>query len=231
MMRNKLLVATILCIAVLGTGQASAQTPLESIGLAKPKITKTHKETKKEEPKVVPQAPQVYVVVAGDTLEKVAETHTTTSDRLWEKNLEIAHPDVIKPGDKLIIPQKEEVLADRPIPTPVIPAQTASQPFYGVFPGNLYDPGQCTWYVKNRKPSLPNDLGDASNWLFSAQARGMATGTTPRIGAVGWTSGHVVFVESVNDDGTVNVSDMNGRYIPYEIGHWTYPASKYVYIY
>lgn len=228
MMRNKLLVATILCIAVLGEGQVSAQPTLESIGLAKPKTIQTQKETK-EEPKVVSQAPQTYTVALNDTLIGIAEAHTTTWERLWQKNLGITHPDVINVGDSLIIPQNDEVLADRPVPTPV--ATTLPQSIIGSLTANLYEAGQCTWYVKNRKPSIPSDLGDASSWLYSAQAKGLSTGSIPRAGAVGWTSGHVVYIESVNSDGTVNYSDMNGRWVAYEVGHGTVSASKYVYIY
>jgi surface antigen len=97
--------------------------------------------------------------------------------------------------------------------------------------GNSYQPGQCVWYVKNLKPEIPNGWGNASNWLYAAQADGWATGTEPRVGAVGWTSGHVVFITGVNSDGTVNYTDMNGNWIPYEVGSGTVSASKYQYIY
>lgn len=97
--------------------------------------------------------------------------------------------------------------------------------------GNTYQAGQCVWYVKNLKPEIPNGWGNASNWLYAAQADGWATGTEPRVGAVGWTSGHVVYITGVNPDGTVDYTDMNGRWIAYEIGSGTKPASYYKYIY
>lgn len=75
--------------------------------------------------------------------------------------------------------------------------------------GNLYDWGNCTWYVKNKRPDLPNNLGDAGNWTYNARIDGLATGSTPRAGAAGVTYGHVVYVESVNGDGTINISEMN----------------------
>lgn len=97
--------------------------------------------------------------------------------------------------------------------------------------GNTYESGQCTWFVKNKRPDIPNSLGNATDWLYNAQALGMAIGTTPAVGAVGWTYGHVVYIESINTDGTVNYSDMNGRYVAFEIGYGTRPASYYTYIY
>ena len=47
-----------------------------------------------------------------------------------------------------------------------------------------------------------------------AQRSGLGVGNTPAAGAVIWTPprdyyGHVGFVESVNPDGSVNISEMN----------------------
>lgn len=238
MMKVRLLLAITAILAVIVTGNVSvsAQTPdLAKLGLAQKSVPK--KESKKTPKRQVPkQAPTIeeYVVVEGDTLKSVSDAHTTTWQRLYAKNPDISNPDLIKPGEKLIIPHSDEVLPDRALPTPVTPAPiSAPAPNIVRAPvsGNTYEPGQCTWYVKSRRPDLPNDLGDASSWLYNAQAQGMATGSTPRVGAVGWSPGHVVYVESVNGDGTVTISDMNGRWVPYELGNYTYPASKYVYIY
>lgn len=74
--------------------------------------------------------------------------------------------------------------------------------------GNGYVWGQCTWYVKNQRPDLPNDLGNGGQWLASAASRGYATGYTPRVGAVAEQAGHVTYVEAVNG-GMVTVSEMN----------------------
>jgi surface antigen len=79
--------------------------------------------------------------------------------------------------------------------------------------GNLYDAGYCTWYVKNRRPDLPNHLGDANMWYVNAQAAGFAVGSQPKKGAVGTTTrgeyGHVVYVEGLNPDGSITISEMN----------------------
>lgn len=80
--------------------------------------------------------------------------------------------------------------------------------------GNLYAPGFCTWYVKNRRPDLPNNLGNANTWYANAAAQGWNVGLTPKKGAVaattaGW-AGHVAYVEGVSLDGLwVTISEMN----------------------
>jgi surface antigen len=79
--------------------------------------------------------------------------------------------------------------------------------------GNTYTYGYCTWYVKNRRPDIPNGWGNANMWFYNAQGQGWPTGYSPRAGAVGQTSagaeGHVVYVERVNGDGTIYISEMN----------------------
>jgi surface antigen len=50
-------------------------------------------------------------------------------------------------------------------------------------------------------------------WPSSARAAGYSTGSTPRVNSVGVISagayGHVVWIEAVNGDGTVDVSQYN----------------------
>lgn len=179
-------------------------------------------------PAIVQKAePQKVKIVKGDTLTKIAKEKNVTVERLFDKNTQLQNPDLLKVGDEIIIPGASEVLESR---KPPVPVQNASQPI-GSSPGNAYEPGQCVWYVKNRRPDIPNNWGNASSWLYNAQAQGWSTGSEPRVGAVGWTSGHVVYIESVNGDGTVTYSDMNGRWIAFEIGGDTVPAGKYQYIY
>lgn len=96
---------------------------------------------------------------------------------------------------------------------------------------NTYEPGQCVWALKEWRPELPNTWGSATTWLSRAEAMGWPTGSEPRVGAVGWVYGHVVLIIAVNSDGTVDYKDMNGRWIPFEIGYGTKDASYYKYIY
>jgi surface antigen len=80
------------------------------------------------------------------------------------------------------------------------------------------------------RPDLPNNLGNANTWVSRAAAQGLATGSAPRVGAVGQQGMHVVYVEAVNGDGTVTISEMNhaGLYVRTVR---TVPASTFMYIY
>ena len=83
-------------------------------------------------------------------------------------------------------------------------------------------------------PWIPNGLGNANTWQKRASSFGLSTGSTPRAGAVGTSTrgslGHVVYVQSVNTDGTINISDMN--YNGWNIVTYrTVSANEYVYIY
>ena len=97
--------------------------------------------------------------------------------------------------------------------------------------GNLYDRGWCTWYAKNRRPDLPNNLGNAITWVSRAKAQGIPTGSSPRAGAIGQRGNHVVYIERVNPDGSVYYSDMNGIAGFNNVGYATVSASTFTYIY
>ena len=131
-----------------------------------------------------------------------------------------------------------------PPPTPATPAQ-ATSPLQPASPvqqappqpparfavaGNTYSRGYCTWYAKNKRPDLPNSLGNAYSWLARAKAQGIPTGSVPRVGAIGQRAMHVVYVERVNADGTVFVSEMNYRGWNI-VSTRTAPASSFQYIY
>lgn len=78
--------------------------------------------------------------------------------------------------------------------------------------GNTYAFGNCTHYAKQRRPDLPNNLGHAKYWASQAAAQGIATGSTPQVGAIGVTTGgyygHVVYIESVSGD-YMTISEKN----------------------
>lgn len=199
---------------------------------------------KKEEPKPKPveapkPVPAVYTVVEGDNLTKIGTAHNVEWQRLWAKNTQLTHPDVIHVGDQITIPLADEVL-QRDLPaavslpaSTVAPAQLETGASYGG--GNTYDWGYCTWYVKNKRgATLPNGLGNANMWYWNAQRTGLPVGSEPRPGAVGTTTrgslGHVVYVESINADGSIQISEMNAP----TFGGVTYrraTASEFVYIY
>ena len=193
--------------------------------------------------------PVVHTVKRGETLTDIAKRHDTDWKRLYFKNKQIKHPDVIHAGDKLTIPDKDEKLKKRPIQSLQAPqadnrsasggrtantvrrsAPRATAISRGSSAGNLYVRGYCTWYVKNRRPDLPNNLGNAITWVSRAAAQGLSTGRTPRAGAVGQQGNHVVYVERVHSNGTVTVSEMNFKGWGV-ISRRTVPARSFTYIY
>lgn len=133
--------------------------------------------------------------------------------------------------DKPVEARQTAPVAQHTAPAPK-PVQQAPASYGG---GNTYDWGYCTWYVKERRgASLPNGLGNANTWYSRAQQMGMATGSAPRAGAVGTTTrgslGHVVYVESVNADGSINISEMNYQGFGVK-SYRTTSASEFLYIY
>lgn len=93
---------------------------------------------------------------------------------------------------------------------------------HGGYNGNGSDPlgygcRQCVSYtaykVGARTGHYPRYWGNANQWPGSARASGYQTGSTPRENAVGVISagqyGHVVWVEAVNGDGTIDISQYN----------------------
>jgi surface antigen len=206
-----------------------------------------------DEPTVEPATEPVtvevkkHIVTDNESLSDIAKVHSTTWKRLYDKNTQIENPNIINKGMELVIPEPEEVLEERIFvePEPVVKSSHASTrsistttsttkakttSSVGSTAGNTYYAGYCTWYVKNRRPDIPNRLGNASSWVSNASAQGFATGSTPVVGAVGQQGNHVVYVESVNGDGTVTISDMN--YAGWNVVTTrTVSASSFYYIY
>lgn len=193
---------------------------------------------------------KTVTVKSGDTLTSIAEKHKTTYVRLFNANKQFQNPDQIDIGDKVRIPTKKEKLPNRFASYSAAPAvaptaynyggqyvnygyNSTSQPIAYTASGNggnTYYFGNCTWYVKDRRPDLPNMLGNGGQWAGNAAARGYKTGSTPRAGAVAEQAGHVAYVESVNKNGTVTVSEMN--YAGFnKVSKRTVSASTFHYIY
>lgn len=117
-----------------------------------------------------------------------------------------AKAEVIKPMEAKSIKEIKPLPVQKPVVESTTYIQRSSS---GNSSGNTYAPGNCTWYAKSRRPDLPNSLGNADTWAYRAAAQGIPTGYTPQPGAVGQYGMHVVIVESVNGDGTFNLSEMN----------------------
>lgn len=160
----------------------------------------------------------VYKVAAGDTVDGLATKYRAQKDQIVAFNdTEIVGLPV---GQYIVIPNGQPPQAvGRPSVANVSSgagfAWGGGAPVYG---SNGYDYGYCTWYAANKRAQIgrpiPSNLGNASTWKVLAQRAGLAVGNTPQAGAVIWTPprdyyGHVGFVESVNPDGSVEISEMN----------------------
>ena len=91
--------------------------------------------------------------------------------------------------------------------------------------------GQCVDYALYKRPDLKAlygwSLGNANTWAMRATQS--VVDRSPSAGAIFQTAagyfGHVGYVEAVNGDGSIEVTEMNYGYIPYRVVRSTIPAS------
>lgn len=71
----------------------------------------------------------------------------------------------------------------------------------------------AAWRAGDYSGNFPRYWGNANQWPGSARSLGYSTGSTPRAHSVGIISagayGHAVWVEAVNGDGTIDISQYN----------------------
>lgn len=160
----------------------------------------------------------VYVVKDGDTIDSLVSKYKANKEQLIADN--DAEAAGLKVGSKILI--RDGSITPAPV-TRYAAASTYGTGFAwggsgAIYGSNGYDYGYCTWYAANRRAAagrpIPSNLGDARTWLSLAGQAGFSTGRVPQAGAIIWTPprdwyGHVGYVESVNADGSVNVSEMN----------------------
>jgi surface antigen len=155
----------------------------------------------------------VYTVKSGDTVDSLASKYRTNKDQIIAVNdIELTG---LKANEQILIPNGQQ---------PAAPAVVSFGGGFGTGPAvavygayNGYDYGFCTWYVAKHRADvgnpLPQNLGNASTWDDRAAAMGLLVNKTPAVGAAVVTSqsgaGHVAFVEAVNADGSIWVSEMN----------------------
>lgn len=161
----------------------------------------------------------VYTVKAGDTPEALAEKYKSDQDSI--RTFNDAELSGLVEGTTIVIPDGkiQAPPAYRPIAS-----GAGFRAVYG--PANGYDWGWCTWHAANRRIEtgnpLPRNLGNANTWSARARAAGFTVSDVPVAGAVVWHDqsvtgyvagglGHVAYVEAMNADGSILVSDMNSR--------------------
>lgn len=169
----------------------------------------------------------VYTVKDGDTVQSLAEKYKTDAKRIVLYN-DIEEGSSLATGSRIVLPGGE--LPENERPGYVAPRGRSYGSRYGSSPlsasrsfltasvGNRYAPGNCTWYVYERRLQLGRPIGsfwgNATSWATSARAAGFVVNNTPAPGAIFQTTwgggglGHVGMVERI-EGGTIYVSDMN----------------------
>lgn len=155
----------------------------------------------------------VYTVKAGDTADSLAQRYNANKDAIITFN--DAEIKGIKAGEQILIP-------DGIMPVVRATASYSSSFAWGgytaVYSNNGYDYGWCTWWAAKRRADIgrpiPSNLGNAVSWASLAQRAGLPVDNSPSAGDVAWYGsigglGHVGFVERVNEDGSIWISDMN----------------------
>jgi surface antigen len=180
----------------------------------------------------------VYTVKAGDTVDSLAQKYQADKSQLIAAN--DAEITGLQVNEQIIIPNGQQ-----PAPVVTYAASYQSTGFAwggsAIYGYNGYDYGYCTWWVATRREQvgmpLPSNLGNASSWPRIGSLAGIAEGNTPKQYAAAVTSqsgeGHVVFVEAVNDDGSIVISEMNhvGWAVKDTETISADAASRYIYLY
>jgi surface antigen/LysM repeat protein len=172
---------------------------------------------------ILPDNGLLYTVKAGDTVQSIANQFSSSATRITlVNNLELSG---VKAGQRIIVPGGEK-------PEPVAPVNSspAGQSFgsslggsvissgmLGVSAGNRYAPGNCTWYVYERRAQLGRPIGsfwgNANTWASSARAAGFRVDNAPASGSIlvdqAGYFGHVGVVERVKPNGDIVITEMN----------------------
>jgi len=169
--------------------------------------------------KILPITGVLVTARAGDTPKTIAEGTGASAEEIALFN-DIDINAQITDGTQIIVPNgspRNSAVAR----TARRSSGTASYGFAAnpvVGGGNTYSRGYCTWHAANRRAAIgrpiPNRMGNAIRWASVARSAGYAVDGNPRAGDVLWHrniggAGHVAFVEGVNADGSLLVSDMN----------------------
>lgn len=159
----------------------------------------------------------VYLVSNGDTIEQLAEKYKTNAEKIVAFNdLELTRS--LPVGEYILIPDGERPF----IPRPFFAGDGNVSVLAGFVPrfgGNGYSFGYCTYWAAGRRAEagspIPNNWGNANTWDDLARMSGYRVDNIPEAGSIFQTDGyghsiyHVAYVESVNSDGSIVISEMN----------------------
>lgn len=205
--------AALASFAVAGAAAPSASA--ETVGYAATEQT------------IVASAEAIEIPVTAVYQEELSNTHDLgfLLTELDGVTIEIQEPDpepepapLADSTEETLVEEVVEEPAPAPEPTPVpAPAPAAVAGSAVITPNynqnNTYPVGQCTWGAKALAPWAHNYWGDAGGWIYSAQAAGFRTGSTPMVGAIAvWSGGyygHVAVVTDVQSSTSIKVMESN----------------------
>lgn len=169
-----------------------------------------------------------YTVQYGDSLSLIASKYGTTYQKIMSLNG--LSNFFIYPGQQLKVPGGGSGSSSNSSTG----KSTSSGGYYTpvFYHQNLYTWGQCTWHVFNRRSEIGKGIStywwNANNWDNAAAADGYTIDYNPTVGSIAQTDagyyGHVAFVERVNSDGSILVSEMNWSAAPGYMTYRTIPA-------
>ncbi|MBF7017940.1 LysM peptidoglycan-binding domain-containing protein [Staphylococcus durrellii] len=167
-----------------------------------------------------------YTVKSGDTLSVIASKYGTTYQKLMSLNG--MKNTIIYPGQKLKVPGTNSTSKTGSTST----ATGYKTPIFNQ--ANLYDWGQCTWHAFNRRAEVGKGIStywwNANNWDTAATQDGYTVDHRAAVGSILQTDagyyGHVAFVERVNSNGSIYVSEMNYSAAPGIKTFRTIPATQ-----
>ena len=167
-----------------------------------------------------------HTVVAGESLNIIANKYGVSVDALMQANHLNGY--LIMPNQTLQIPNGG---SGGTTPTATTGSNGNASSFNHQ---NLYTAGQCTWYVFDRRAQAGSPIStywsDAKYWAGNAANDGYQVNNTPSVGSIMQSTpgpyGHVAYVERVNGDGSILISEMNYTYGPYNMNYRTIPASE-----
>ncbi|MBI5973986.1 LysM peptidoglycan-binding domain-containing protein [Staphylococcus canis] len=175
-----------------------------------------------------------HVVQAGESLNVIASTYGVSVQDLMNANNLNSY--IIYPAQTLSIPGgsggtlDSTISGNAPTDSVVTPDGYTSPTFNHL---NLYDWGQCTWHVFNRRAETGQPIStywwNADHWANNATQDGYMVDHNPTVGSIMQNFegpvGHVAYVERVNGDGSILISEMNYSAPPGTVTYRTIPAS------
>ncbi|EKU48222.1 LysM peptidoglycan-binding domain-containing protein [Staphylococcus massiliensis] len=177
-----------------------------------------------------------YTVQYGDSVSLIAYKHGMSYQELMRINNLNSY--FIYPGQVLKVSGNSSTPTPSTTTTTQAPTSGYNTPIFNH--SNLYTWGQCTWHVFNRRAQVGKGIStywwNANAWDSGAISDGYRVDGTPTVGSILQSDlgyyGHVAFVERVNSDGSLLVSEMNYsaapgiatyRTIPsYQVGNFQY---------